>query len=1024
MAGEPTRERTVVRLAAGPPDTAEREGTLLVEWIAATIRAIVELAAPDGEGRPSAPIHLVLWDEIAQRALLEGLARHFEGVLGATPLYDFLTQIAAFDSPLASFLEREIRDLKNYPLVGQSLQAVAALLRFDWNAPEPYRDIFRARLFDARARLERGDEGSPWITARARFNSQLPLEYAYAAWGDLGEPPEQGDDYRHYRAATPHLLRGFQARRLAALEHLAGQFRGNHQTVKTPFALPDLATWAGGARSLAGALDEFVTLERHAEMASWKGARRVAPERRVLDGETLLLSYHEEDQEPGVAEANREHARRQARYAAHAADFAATHPGGAKFAPTDEQKEATRWSHEGTRYWLRLDCADTDCDLDGALALTSLRAGDTLILAPRWSVDTRLPEDEQVPYTPTPKELLYDQRAALDRIVVERDGAGRAVAARALVVMRGSRGGAWSRGFAFASYAEPLRADTGYTLDPDPNNFYGYWCAKITEGLLAGGRNTLYARLADPASARATWPDAARAGQARFLAGLGALEEAGLLHGFEAGKRDYIGAHGADPLLLVQGPPGTGKSYATAFAILARMQGALAADRDYRVFLSCKTHAATDVLLDTVARVGATLRALHERAPAICARYFDPRLLDLPLLRVRPRGAVPPGVVALWGKEDAGKVPGSARMADAIVAARWCVVASPPGRTYNVLRERWPIGTLAIFGRDLCDCLVLDEASQLNLPEACMAALPLKGDGQLIVVGDHRQMPPIVRHAWGGEPRRTFKAFRAYESLFAWLLALDVPMIKFAESFRLHADMAEFLRREVYARDGIPYHSARRATLPAFAHADPFVAATLTPAHPLVVVVHDEERSQRRNPFERDLIAPILAALADATTYALGPEEGLGVVVPHRAQRAELQARVPTLTRRDGATGAIVRSAVDTVERFQGGERDAILVGATESDRAYLLTTGDFLLDPRRLTVALSRAKEKLILVASRAVFEVFSADEETFANAQLWKNLLRHTCTVPLWQGERDGHNVSVWGNATAAAVIDGEAR
>ena len=309
----------------------------------------------------------------------------------------------------------------------------------------------------------------------------------------------------------------------------------------------------------------------------------------------------------------------------------------------------------------------------------------------------------------------------------------------------------------------------------------------------------------------------------------------------------------------------------------------------------------------------------------------------------------------------------------------------------------------------------------MNLPEACMAALPLRADGQLIVVGDHRQMPPIVQHAWDGEPRRTFKAFRAYESLFAWLLMLGVPLIQFAESFRLHADMAAFLRREIYAQDGIAYHSQRRAVLPAFAHPDPFTAAALDPAHPLVVVVHDEAASQQRNPFERDLIAPILEALADPATYALGAAEGLGVVVPHRAQRADLRERIPALSVLDPATGAIARSAVDTVERFQGGERDAILVSATESDREYLLTTGDFLLDPRRLTVALSRAKEKLILVAARSVFELFSADEETFMHAQLWKNLLRRTCTVPLWSGERDGHAVEVWGNAPTATMEEG---
>jgi hypothetical protein len=1018
-AGERLRERSIVRLADGQPDTSEREGALLVEWIAATIRAVVELAEPDEQDRPHAPVHLVFWNDFAQRVLLEGLARHFEGVLGATPLYDFLTQLAAFDSPLATMLEREIRELKNYPMVGQSLQAVASLQKFDWNAPEPYRDVFRARLFDARARLERGDDETPWITARARFNSQIPLEYAYAAWGDLDDPAAgDGDDYRYYRGATPELLAGFQERRLAALEHIANSFKGNRQTTQTAFVLPDLATWAGQARTLAGALDEFVTLERHAELAEWKAARLAPPERRVLAGETLLVRYHEGDQEPGVAAQNREHERRRRLREGYEAAYLAANPDAEKVQLTKAQREETKWAQEGLRVWLRLDLADVECGLDEALALSTIRAGGSLVLAPRWSVDTRLPEAERTPFTPTPKQLLYATRCALTEIVVTRDGGGRAVAAKALVELRSSFGGAWSRGFVFAGFGRPLLPGEGYTLDEDPNSWYGYWGAKVTEGLRAGGANTLYERLVAPDVAHVAWSEEAIAGQARFLAGLDALRAAGHLHGFEPGKRDYIGAHGADPLLLVQGPPGTGKSYATAFALLARLQGALAADRDYRVFLSCKTHAATDVLMANVAAAQETLRALFATAPALCDAYFDRRLLDVPLFRIRPREATPVGVTALWGQDDPGRDPAQPRLADAIQAERWCVVASPPGRTYGLIKERWPN---ELFGHQFCDCLVLDEASQLNLPEACMAALPLRADGQLIVVGDHRQMPPIVKHSWDGEPRRTFKAFRAYESLFAWLLALDVPMIKFAESFRLHADMAEFLRREIYAQDGIAYHSNRRDTLPAFPHADPFVAAVLKPKYPLVVVVHDEERSQQRNTFEGALLTPVLEALADPATYALGAEDGLGVVVPHRAQRADLRERVPALSIVDPVTGAVVRSAVDTVERFQGAERTAILVSATESDREYLLTTGDFLLDPRRLTVALSRAKEKMVLVASRSVFELFSADEETFAHAQLWKNLLRHTCTVPLWSGERDGHGVTVWGN-TAAVIAAGE--
>ena len=75
------------------------------------------------------------------------------------------------------------------------------------------------------------------------------------------------------------------------------------------------------------------------------------------------------------------------------------------------------------------------------------------------------------------------------------------------------------------------------------------------------------------------------------------------------------------------------------------------------------------------------------------------------------------------------------------------------------------------------------------------------------------------------------------------------------------------------------------------------------------------------------------------------------VVVPHRAQRADMQTAFPELRVLDPETGSVLLSAVDTVERFQGGERTAVIYSATESDRDYLLAAGKFLYDPNRLTV-------------------------------------------------------------------------
>jgi superfamily I DNA and/or RNA helicase len=281
-----------------------------------------------------------------------------------------------------------------------------------------------------------------------------------------------------------------------------------------------------------------------------------------------------------------------------------------------------------------------------------------------------------------------------------------------------------------------------------------------------------------------------------------------------------------------------------------------------------------------------------------------------------------------------------------------------------------------------------------------MGALALKEDGQLIVIGDHRQMPPIVQNDWEREVRRTFVAFRSYESLFLTLRDQlpEEHQIRFQESFRVHTDIAEFLRKQIYQQDGIHYFSNKTDLLPEIPSDDPFVRAVLDPAHPLTVIVHEEMSSQKRNVFEQALMRPVLEALAAAN---FDSQTGLGVVVPHTAQVAALRNDIPTL-------------AVDTVERFQGAERIAIMVGATESDPLYLLANSRFLLDPRRINVAISRAKSKLVLVGSRSIFDIFPTDEDVFASAQLWKNLLADTCTQFLWSGSFEGIPVQVWGNVS----------
>lgn len=1001
----PERQRSVVHVAGRPPDDLDEAG-LLIRWVRETLTTIDQLAVPDASGGRTAPIHIIMWSGAEKTALLDALDRNAEDVLGATALREFVTQLAGFDSPVLSLVAEEIRVRKNYPFLCQSLQAVSRYLRFDWGT---FREVFKRRMFDDRLPLDRvthNGSRKTWYTARSRFSSAIPLEYAYAAWDELPPPRAAQDPFRDYRAVTTRDLTAFQDLRLRALRHVANDIKTNPDTTKTSFSLPDLGDFTDRARTLADALNEFMLIERHVELAEWRSARNAPPEQRVLSGTSLLVRYLPEDQDSEVRERNEAYRAYRERRDAALAELKLENPDStAKDLPKDP---AAVQPPNGLTVRLRLVSEGVGASLPDVLGLTGFRDGDWVLLRTRWTVDTQAPPDQQTPRPQTPKQLLYGMRGTLARIEVERDADGRAVRAWANITID-AKFASNMQPFAFSSFPEPFLDGEPYTIEHDPNDLYGYGAWKVVRDIREGAANALFARLAGRGEPVA-WPDAAIAAQARFLAGLDALHEAGHWHPFPAEVREYVGRRGDEPLLLVQGPPGTGKSYTTAFALFARIQGAMAAGIPFRVGACANTHAATDVLLEKLADVRDALARWQRDHPHICGRYFDPRLAQVDLFRFEPKGDPVAGTESLFKSSPKGEP----KACDRVTEAHWCVVAGTPSGLKNLGTMRTSASGATI------DCLVLDEASRMKVPEAIMAAVPLVPGGPVVVVGDHRQMQPIRKHDWDDEPRKTFQEYKVYRSVFDTVQDVAREPIRLSESHRLHEAMAEFLRREIYRKDDIHYRSAKQWTMQPGDHlrqVAAFVDRVLRPEFPIVVVVHDEQASQLRNETERDLIAPIAA---EVLARGYGLRDGFGIVVPHRAQRALLQDALRGLVVGDADAREAAEEAVDTVERFQGGERDVIVVSATESDPAYLLAAGEFLYDPTRLTVALSRAKKKLVLVASRSVFGLFSPDEETFENALLWKNLLRRTCTELVWEGTVADYGVRVWAKRAQPNGVD----
>jgi hypothetical protein len=85
------------------------------------------------------------------------------------------------------------------------------------------------------------------------------------------------------------------------------------------------------------------------------------------------------------------------------------------------------------------------------------------------------------------------------------------------------------------------------------------------------------------------------------------------------------------------------------------------------------------------------------------------------------------------------------------------------------------------------------------------------------------------------------------------------------------------------------------------------------------------------------------------------------------------------------------------------------MLSATASDPGYVLAEADFLLNLNRLNVALSRPRQKLIVVASRSVTKLLVSDLNIFENAVIWKRLYYQYANEVIWQGAVDGVPVSV---------------
>lgn len=254
-----------------------------------------------------------------------------------------------------------------------------------------------------------------------------------------------------------------------------------------------------------------------------------------------------------------------------------------------------------------------------------------------------------------------------------------------------------------------------------------------------------------------------------------------------------------------------------------------------------------------------------------------------------------------------------------------------------------------LLGARRFDLAVIDEACQSSEP-GCW--IPLARAERAVLAGDHCQLPPTVI---SDDARRQGFAV----SMFERLAAVHPAALKRLEvQYRMHESIMGFSSLEFYDAALVAHESVAAHELQQL----PGVQPVPLTAQVLAFVDtagggYDEEMEpdgqSRFNRHEADWIVRQVNALVEA---GVAPE-AIGVITPYAAQARLLRERL-----------ALSALEIDTVDGFQGREKEAILISLVRSnDRGEI----GFLSDVRRMNVAMTRARRKLMVIGDSATLSV-----------------------------------------------------